>query len=317
MPRNRTARSAVLGLPVRRPAPRPLHLPHQQRPPAPASCSGVLVLLSLALITVSFREEQDGPLHDAQGAVASVLQPLEVAVERVARPFRDAYGWTTSLLDARSENERLRAENEQLQQQVIQNESALQRERRRSRDLLDYQRSPGVPGRLRRRRRRGDRAPVERLRADDRRLGRLRRRRRGRRAGRHRRRARRHGDERDRRRGARAPAHRRVERRLRARPAHERRRDRPARPVGRLARPRPRLEEGGRAASATRSSPPAGAPAGSPPSIRRGSRSAASRSSASSTPTSTSRCRSSRTSTSRRSTRCSCSSRAGPRRRLP
>ena len=53
---------------------------------------GLLVLLSLALITVSFRESSDGPLHDAQGAVASVLQPLEVAVERVARPFRDAYG---------------------------------------------------------------------------------------------------------------------------------------------------------------------------------------------------------------------------------
>ena len=69
---------------------------------------GTLVLLSLALITVSFREQSDGPLHDAQGAVASALQPLEIAVERVARPFRDAYGWTKDLFQARSENERLR-----------------------------------------------------------------------------------------------------------------------------------------------------------------------------------------------------------------
>ena len=105
---------------------------------------GTLVLLSLALITISFREQSDGPLHDAQGAAASALQPLEVAVERVARPFRDAYGWTKDLFTSRSENERLKAENEQLQQQVIQNESALQ-ENVNLRALLDYRSSPAFP----------------------------------------------------------------------------------------------------------------------------------------------------------------------------
>jgi rod shape-determining protein MreC len=105
---------------------------------------GLLVLLSLALITISFRESQDGPLHAAQGAVASALQPLEVAVERVARPFRDAYDWTSGLFSARSEAERLRAENEQLRQQVIQNESALQ-ENPELRRLLDYRSGPTFP----------------------------------------------------------------------------------------------------------------------------------------------------------------------------
>jgi rod shape-determining protein MreC len=105
---------------------------------------GLLVVLSLALITVSFREQSDGPLHGAQGAVASVLQPLEVAVERVARPFRDAYGWTKDLFNARSENERLKAENEQLKQQVIQNESALQRNVILE-GLLGYRNSPSFP----------------------------------------------------------------------------------------------------------------------------------------------------------------------------
>ena len=105
---------------------------------------GTLVVLSLALITISFREQSDGPLHDAQGAVASALQPLEVAVERVARPFRDAYAWTKGLFEARSENEELRAENEQLRQQVVQNESALQ-ENVNLRALLDYRSSPAFP----------------------------------------------------------------------------------------------------------------------------------------------------------------------------
>jgi rod shape-determining protein MreC len=104
----------------------------------------MLVLLSLALITVSFRERSDGPLHDAQGAVASALQPLEIAVERVARPFRDAYGWTKDLFQARSENERLRAENTQLKQQVIQNESALQQNVILKQELK-YSGSPAFP----------------------------------------------------------------------------------------------------------------------------------------------------------------------------
>lgn len=105
---------------------------------------GLLVVLALALITVSFREQSDGPVHDVQSAVASALQPLEVAVERVARPFRDAYGWTKSLFGARAENETLRAENELLKQQVIQNESALQ-ENVTLRRLLEYRDSPSFP----------------------------------------------------------------------------------------------------------------------------------------------------------------------------
>lgn len=105
---------------------------------------GLLVLLSLVLITGSFRESSDGPLHDAQAAVAGALQPLEVAVERVARPFRDAYAWTKDLFNARSENERLRAENELLQQRVIANESALQQNVTLKR-LLDYREGPTFP----------------------------------------------------------------------------------------------------------------------------------------------------------------------------
>ena len=101
-------------------------------------------MLALALITASFRERPDGPLHDAQGAVAGALQPLEVAAERIARPFRDAYGWTKDLFNARSENEDLKAENELLRQQVIQNESALQQNVVLQR-LLEYRDSPSFP----------------------------------------------------------------------------------------------------------------------------------------------------------------------------
>jgi rod shape-determining protein MreC len=86
----------------------------------------VLVLVSLALITVYFREANDGPLHAAQRIGVSVLMPFEVAGERIARPFRDAWSWTSDLLDAKDENEDLRTENEQLRKELIEARTAAQ-----------------------------------------------------------------------------------------------------------------------------------------------------------------------------------------------
>lgn len=105
---------------------------------------GLLVLLALALITISFRESESGPLHTVQASAASALQPLTVAVERVVRPFRDAYNWTEGLFSARADVDRLQAENEELRQLVIQNESALQQNVAFKR-LLDYQESASFP----------------------------------------------------------------------------------------------------------------------------------------------------------------------------
>ena len=84
------------------------------------------MLLALVLITFSFRSSQDGSVSGVQSAGATVLRPFAIVVERVAQPFRDAYNWADSLLDARSEAVRLREENRQLLQRAIQNEFAIQ-----------------------------------------------------------------------------------------------------------------------------------------------------------------------------------------------
>jgi rod shape-determining protein MreC len=81
--------------------------------------AAVLVLVSLGLITVYFRESSEGPLHASQRIGVSVLMPFEVAGERVARPFRDAWAWTSDLLDAKSENEKLRQDNERMRAELI------------------------------------------------------------------------------------------------------------------------------------------------------------------------------------------------------
>ena len=70
----------------------------------------VLVLAALVLLTVSFRSPTSGALHDVQGYGASALRPFEVAAERVARPFRDAYDYVSGLTGAKSENKKLRSE---------------------------------------------------------------------------------------------------------------------------------------------------------------------------------------------------------------
>ncbi len=105
---------------------------------------GGLVLLSLVLVTVSFREDGDGPVASVQEGAAAVLRPLQVAADRVAEPFRDAYGWVDSLFGARSEAARLEKENELLRQEIAERRLAV-RENARLRRLLAYRNGPRFP----------------------------------------------------------------------------------------------------------------------------------------------------------------------------
>lgn len=105
---------------------------------------GSLVLLSLVLITLTFRSGEDGPLAGVHSTGATVLRPFAVGFERVAQPFRDAYSWTDSLLDARSRAERLQEENRELRQRVIQSEFARQ-ELESLKRLFEYVEGPRFP----------------------------------------------------------------------------------------------------------------------------------------------------------------------------
>ena len=106
--------------------------------------AGVLVALSLAMITGYFRESDSGALHDVQGVAASALRPFQVGAERVARPFQDAYGWLAGFFHAKSENERLKEQLRQMQQQWLQNQTAAQDLRELQR-ALKYKSGPMFP----------------------------------------------------------------------------------------------------------------------------------------------------------------------------
>jgi rod shape-determining protein MreC len=87
----------------------------------------VLVVVALALLTVSFRSPTSGALHDMQGYGASALKPFQIAAERVARPFRDVYGYFSGLASAKSENAKLRLDVRQWRAIANHNLAAAQR----------------------------------------------------------------------------------------------------------------------------------------------------------------------------------------------
>jgi rod shape-determining protein MreC len=104
----------------------------------------ILTVLSLALVTVYFRESDGGFLHGVQSTGASVLRPFEIAADRVASPFEDAASWFGGLLHAKSDNKKLRKEIDRLRAQAILNQSVLL-ENRQLKQLLDYLNSPRYP----------------------------------------------------------------------------------------------------------------------------------------------------------------------------
>ena len=63
-----------------------------------------LVIVALALVTISFRSPTAGALHDVQGAGSTALRPFQIAATRIAQPFRDAYDWVASVSSAKREN---------------------------------------------------------------------------------------------------------------------------------------------------------------------------------------------------------------------
>jgi rod shape-determining protein MreC len=102
------------------------------------------VLLSLILITISFRGPSSGVAHGIETAGATVLRPFEVAAERIARPFRDVYGYFAGLVHVKRENERLKEEVTRLRQQALQGGTAIE-QLRRLQELMQFIDSPVFP----------------------------------------------------------------------------------------------------------------------------------------------------------------------------
>jgi rod shape-determining protein MreC len=104
-----------------------------------------LVLLSLALLTVYLREDDRGGLHGLQRFGLGILSPFEVAGERVARPFKDAYSYVSDLTQAKKERDQLAAEVSALKEQAAQAQAALA-ENARLEEVMSFVGRPGPTG---------------------------------------------------------------------------------------------------------------------------------------------------------------------------
>jgi rod shape-determining protein MreC len=139
VPRNRTVRVAVLGSSVQRAASG--YSSTRSGALKRRIVVGLLVLCSLVLITLSFRSSALDPV---QSFGASTLRPFEIGAGRIARPFRDAVGWTRGVFHAKSENRRLTREVEVLRRQVNEQQAALN-ENALLRSELAFRDSPSFP----------------------------------------------------------------------------------------------------------------------------------------------------------------------------
>jgi rod shape-determining protein MreC len=142
-PPNRSARVAVLGSSLQRSKPSPY--PSRARAALVRRIVlAVLVLLALALLTISFRSPTAGALHDLQGYGASALRPFQIAATRVARPFRDAYNYLDGLTGAKSQNAKLKAEVQRYRAEALRNAAAV-RQNEELQALLKFEQGSRYP----------------------------------------------------------------------------------------------------------------------------------------------------------------------------
>jgi rod shape-determining protein MreC len=105
---------------------------------------GVLVAMSIVLLTAYFGEGPGGLLHAMQRGAQEAFQPIESGVSRATKPFRDLVGWVGDNVNAKSENDKLKKENADLREQVSRAQAS-EDENRKLRGLVGLPKNPSYP----------------------------------------------------------------------------------------------------------------------------------------------------------------------------
>ena len=104
---------------------------------------GLLVALSLILLTAYFGESAGGGLHALQRGVLQVLAPIQEGANRALKPFRDLAGWFGDTLHARDQRDQLRKEVRSLRSEASSGQASV-RENVQLKGMLGRDRSASL-----------------------------------------------------------------------------------------------------------------------------------------------------------------------------
>ncbi len=93
---------------------------------------GLLVVLSLLLLTAYFGEAPNGRLHGVQRDFLAIVSPIQDGANKALKPVRDLFGWFGATLHAKSQRNELLKQVDRLRQELV----ADQAEKRTSHQLL-------------------------------------------------------------------------------------------------------------------------------------------------------------------------------------
>ena len=85
----------------------------------------VFVALSVAILTAYFGESGGGFFHTLQRGAQEAFAPVETGATSALKPFRDFFGWAGDTIDAKDQNEELKAEVERLRSQLAESQTSL------------------------------------------------------------------------------------------------------------------------------------------------------------------------------------------------
>jgi rod shape-determining protein MreC len=93
---------------------------------------GLLVVLSLLLLTAYFGEAPNGRLHSVQRDFLAIVSPIQDGANKALKPVRDLFGWFGATLHAKSQRNELLKQVDKLRQELV----ADQAEKRTNHQLL-------------------------------------------------------------------------------------------------------------------------------------------------------------------------------------
>jgi rod shape-determining protein MreC len=96
---------------------------------------GLLVAVSLILLTAYFGESPSSPLHSVQRGIVEVLSPVQDGASKALKPVRDVAGWFSDTFRAKSQRDQLQKQVQTLRWQLAQAQTALVQNRQLTREV--------------------------------------------------------------------------------------------------------------------------------------------------------------------------------------